>query len=481
MVAPFIKQAWAVSAVLSNMVGQGMLLSYTTSLIPALQHPDSPIKADLYTASWLASACGFAGIPGFFVSSFLMDVYGRRLAHIVVILPGIAGWLMVYFAQNIPIIMTGRLLGGFTAGATVSLGAIAIGEYSEPKYRGVFLNLKTASVCLGGMVVHILSQYATWRNIALLALIPHVLSVFITMTWSESTAWLASRGRFDESKKSFFRLRGKDEASSKELEELIKAQMERLSKPKVEKSASDRINNFFKKLIRKDFVKPFFIVITSSTLMEASGRHVFQAYALQIIGEITGSKSQSFYFTLAIDLIITCSALFSSFLVKIMRRRTLLFSTGFSAFAVLMIVCTYLTLADNGIITKDYPWIPTGIFVVYFILANLGCTPIPLALLGEVFPLPHRGVGSAVAGIWMSLGVMIGLQITPYLLVNVKVYGTFFVFGMTMGLALLILFFILPETKDRTLQEIEDYFNFGKFRDDEKDEDEESKVKMIKQ
>lgn len=426
-----------------------------------------------------AASCGISGIPGFFMSSFLMEAYGRKIAHLLVILPGTVGWLAIYYAQGVPAILLGRILGGATAGATVSLGAIVIGEFSNPKYRGVFLNLKTVSVCLGGMIVHVLDHFISWRTIAFIAIIPHILAILIVLTWPETPAWLAANGKFDESKKSFYWLREKSEASQKEIDALINAQTERLSTPKVEASKKDVIIDFFKKFTRKDFIMPLIIVTVSTILLEASGRHIFPAYALQIIGEISGDKSQSFYYTLGIDVIVTASALSSSILVKIMKRRKLLFSTGFAAVAVLMVACTYLTLVAHNKISNDQPWIAMSIFVIFFILANLGCTPIPLALLGEVFPLPHRGVGSAIAGICISLGVMVALQITPYLLVHAKVHGMFFVYGVTMGFTLAILYFVLPETKDRTLQEIEDYFNYGKFKDNT-DEVEEVKVKMVK-
>lgn len=420
---------------------------------------------------------GLAGIPGFLVSSIFMDVFGRKLAHGLVIIPGLFGWTLLYFATNVPMLMVGRFLGGFTAGATVSLGAIAIGEYTSPKYRGMFLNLKTAAVCLGGMIVHILGNYFTWRTVALCAIIPHVIAILIILTWPESPSWLAGRQEFERCEAAFYWLRGKDETSYKELEELIQAQMGRIKSTPENSTFTEKVIAFFRKFTQKDFLKPCFIILFATILLEMCGRHIFPAYALQIIEEITGSKAQSFYFTLCIDLIIVTSALFSSVLVRMMKRRTLLFSTGFSAFFVLMTVCTYIFLASRDIITKDTT-VPIVLFVLYFILANLGCTPIPLALLGELYPLAHRGAGSAVSGVAMSLGVMIGLQLTPHLLVSIKVYGTFAVYGSAMGVSLLVLYFTLPETKDRTLQEIEDYFNYGTFKI-RVNEDEDATIKMV--
>ncbi|KAJ8707538.1 hypothetical protein PYW08_010790 [Mythimna loreyi] len=481
MVSPFFRQVWIFSAVWSNMIAQGMMLGYPTCLLPGLEAPDSPIKTDLATSSWLASSCAIAGIPGFLISSFLMELYGRRRAHGFVILPGVIGWLSMYFARGIPALMIGRVLTGFTTGGTVSLGAIVVGEYSDPKYRGVFLNLKTATMSIGAMSIHIIGHFLHWRTVAVIALIPQLIALIIIYTWPESPAWLASRGEYERSEDSFYWLRGKSEASHSELEELIKAQMERRSKPALKSSCGDKCEDFFKRFTQKDFLKPLFIIFISVILLEASGRHLFPAYALQIVGEVTDSRSQSLYYTLAIDLIITSSTVCSSILVKVMKRRTLLFTTGFSACAVLMVGCIYLFLAAKEIIPNDKSWIPIGIFVIYFVLVNLGCNPIPLALFGEIFPLRHRGVGSGVAGTLLSVGVMVGLQITPYLLLNLKIYGTFAVFSCVMGISLLVLFFVLPETKDKTLQEIEDYFNYVKFKNNKVDRDEEVKVKMIKE
>ncbi|CAH0731710.1 unnamed protein product, partial [Brenthis ino] len=477
--SPDIKQSWTVMGVLLNMFGQGMVLSFPSVLLPALLKPESDIRVDLYTASWVASIIGIAGIPGFVASSLLMDIYGRKLAHAVVVVPAIISWFLVYSATNVPVLLIGRAFGGMSAGATVSLGAIVIGEYTSPRNRGMFLNLKTTAVCIGNMTVHIFGHFYTWETVALIAVIPHIAALLIICTWPESPSWLVAQKRFEESKKSFYWLRGQSEEATLEIEELIRAQKEKVEYSVSSSSIFSMFVGFLKKFTKRDFLKPLLIIVFCGLLLESCGRHIFPAYAIQIIEEVTGNKTQSFYYTLGIDLIITASALFSSVLVKLMKRRTLLLSTGFAALFVLMCVCLYLYLSSASIISKDYTWIPIGLFAIYFILANLGCTPIPLALLGEVFPLAHRGAGATAGGFLLSIYVMAGMQVTPFLLVSLKVYGTFAVFGSLMGVALVALYFILPETKDKTLQQIEDYFNFGRFKEDRVDRDEEAKMQMM--
>ncbi|KAJ8707539.1 hypothetical protein PYW08_010791 [Mythimna loreyi] len=477
--SPLLRQSWTMSAVLINMFGQGLVLSFPSSLLPALNHPDSPIKADLHTASWLGSIVGVAGIPGFLISSLLMDLYGRRITHGLVIVPAIVGWLMIYFSTNITVLMTGRFLGGLSSAATVSLGAIVMGEYTSPKYRGVFLYLKNASVCMGAMFMHIISRFLHWRTISLVSMTPLLLALGIVYTWPESPAWLLSKKKYHKSENAFYWLRGNCDDSRREITETIKAQKERMIKPKIKLTYSEELSYFFKKFTQKDFVKPAIVMVLATLVLEMSGRHIFPAYLLYIMAEITGETSQSFYYTLGSDVIITASALFASALVKMMNRRTLLFTTGFASFGVLMAVSTYLFLVSRDIIPGDKPWIPMSLMVLYFILANLGCAPIPLALVGEIYPLCHRGTGLALSGVWISICLLGGLKSTPHLIASIKVYGFFGVYGIIMGISLFILYFIMPETKDRTLQEIENYFKYGKFVNID-DDDEEANSKMIK-
>ncbi|XP_048000654.1 facilitated trehalose transporter Tret1-like [Leguminivora glycinivorella] len=465
MFSPEIKQSWAVSGILLNMLAQGMILSFSAVLLSGLKADDSTIKTDLETMSWLASVVGMACFPGFLISALLMELLGRKISQILVILPAMLGWLLIYFAKDVTTLMVGRFLGGFTAGASLTLGAVIIGEYTSPQLRGMFLNLKTAGVCVGNSLVHVLGHFYTWRTIAMFGLIPYIISFGIICTWPESPTWLAARFNFNRSEKAWLWLRGNDQNSRIEYENMANAQKQRFSETREKTSVQKHVVIFLQKFTRKDFLKPLFIILIGAILLEACGRHIFPAYALEIIEEITGDKTKTLYYTLIIDLITSLSATFSSALVRMLKRRILLFVTGGASLVILIAICTYLYLTDIDVISKDRAWMPLSMFMLYFLLANLGCTPIPLALLGEVFPVAHRGAGSAISGLILATCLMVGLKITPAMLATFKVYGTFAIFGVVLGFSLIVIYFILPETKDRTLQEIEDYFNHGRFSD----------------
>lgn len=81
-------------------------------------------------------------------------------------------------------------------------------------------------------------------------------------------------------------------------------------------------------------------------------------------------------------------------------------------------------------------------------LANCRFASMRVALLGEKILLNHKGVGSDGSQVWISICLTVSLKSTPHLLVNAGVHGLFVVNGSIMGISLLILFLILPETKN---------------------------------
>lgn len=386
----------------------------------------------------------------------------------------------MYFAQNYEALIIGRIFIGFSTGGAHLSGLLVISEYTSPANRGMFLNLKTTATLFGSGVIHFLGNFMHWRTITLMALIPQVTAFLMALTWPESPAWLATKKRYEKCEEEFYWLRGQDEKAVLEVTELIEQQKKRFSQPGFKMSIVRKILNFLRKFTQKSFLKPFIIGWFGTLLMEASGRHFFPTYALQIMKDLIHTDTLLYYYTMGVDLIVIISNAFSSFLVRVTTRRFLLFSTGISSFVVLSCLSIYLYLVSIDVLAKDRPILMMSLLIAFFFLANLGCSPLPLTFHGELFPLIHREAGTVAISAISSLSLTLVLKMTPYLLKFTQIYGTFAIFGIIMAGTLLILYFILPETKDRTMQEIDNYFTFGKFREDPCDDDY-AHLKMISQ
>lgn len=213
------------------------------------------------------------------------------------------------------------------------------------------------------------------------------------------------------------------------------------------------------KLGQKDFQKPTWIVLFVFVILEACGRHSFPAYAVKFMSAFTKDKASTLYYVLAVDGIIFLASMGSCGVVKLFRRRTLLFVSGGLSCVLLTSICIYLYLKSEHIAPETNVWLPMSLLCLYFIVLNLGTSSIALSLLGEIYPLEHRGLGTVVSGVFYSLSLLVTLKVTPALMGAIDVHGTFFVYMIFMAGALLYLYFFLPETEGKTLQEIEHHFN----------------------
>ncbi|XP_063532874.1 facilitated trehalose transporter Tret1-like isoform X1 [Cydia strobilella] len=453
------RQYWTMCGIILNIITLGYHFGYTTILLRDLKTPGSDIKLSLEAESWVVSAIAISSLISGFMVAPTLQILGRKSAHISVVLPNLIACPILYFAQDITALVIARLASGFTFGTTIFVAAIIIGEYSSPENRGVFLNAKSASYTLGVFLVHCVGIFYDWRMTALIGLIPSVLSLINTLTWSESPAWLAYRGRYEDCEASFQQLRGDSYRAKEELVLLMAVQRNlRLSKIKG-KSKIISFRQNLSKLGKKDFLRPSLIVLSVFVILESSGRHSLSAYAVRFMSAFTTNNASTLYYVLAVDGVVCICGILSCVVVKLFRRRTILFTAGGLACVLLVSICVYLYLKAIGIAPEDNNWLPLILLFMYHVVVSLGVAPIVIALLGEVYPLEHKGFGTVVSGVFFSLSVLVALKVTPALIKSIEVHGTFLVYSLCMAGSFAYLYIFLPETEGKTLQEIEHHFN----------------------
>lgn len=328
--------------------------------------------------------------------------------------------------------------------------------------------------------MHVLTHYYSWRTVALCGTIPSVICVLCNMTWPESPSWLLAKNRFAECEESFYWLRGTSDKAVQELESMFRAQKTRVLKKQNNLSRKQKLVMFLRKIKQKDFLKPFFITIFASIMKESTGRNFFLAYATDVTSQLFSDKSYQFLCIVGIDLLTIGSVGISCVLVKIMGRKTLLLVSGIPAMFFLLTASLLIFLTSRSIITEPPFLIIPIIVCLYFISGSIGISPLAFVIIGEIFPLPHRETSVAVSGNILSLAVFATMKLTPYMLEYLRLHGTFLVLAGFMLTSLIYLRFVLPETRNRTLQEIEDYFNYGRFLDDHdvKRRDDETKIML---
>ncbi|XP_023941484.2 facilitated trehalose transporter Tret1-like [Bicyclus anynana] len=447
----FWRQSIVLTADCLHSIGTGFMMSYPAVLQPAILTVNSTdVRATANEASWIAASHGLAGMLGFLMVPYLMQTLGRKTVHIGLNVFAGIGFLIFALAQSVPVLYVARVTQGLTL-CGVYVTPIMLGEYSHPKRRGYFITLKKCSVAVGSLMCHSMALCWTWRQIAVFAIVPHIASTIITLMWPESPAFLALNGRYDECGKSHTWLHGDSPKNKKELEELIATQMERREKVKNRRN----LESVMRKMLRKDFLKPFIIASLLTMLVDACGRYYMLAYVVEILSEVTGDKAIAAYCTMGADTLTIIALLVSCYVIRCCKRRNLLFTAGTTCVCLMFLTSIIVMLKTRHILGVSANWVTPMIILLNVFIVNVGVIPVCFAIIGEIFPLEHKGTGSCATGIVFTLLYALVMKFTPLMMEKTGVEGTFGIFGLFVLVGLVILYFILNETKDKTLQEIE--------------------------
>lgn len=461
---PILRQCFLTAAVSMNIIGHGSIIGFSAILIPALRQPNSHIHATTAEESWIASIIGFALILGSIIITILLDSIGRKKSHLLTIFPVLVGWVTILLVNNVAGLIAARFLQGVAMGMLGPLGSIIIGEMTDPKNRGMFLTSVSLSLTLGVLFSHTLGTYFTWQQSGLICSITTFTSLCLIIFTPESPSWLISKGRYNEASEVFFWLRGRSEIQERELERMIVAQkIARSSSITDEKSSiKTSLKRYFKHLSeagkKPEFFKPVIIMCFLYIMFQFAGINVISSYATDIIHQVVGPEANAKLLMVALDIERLICNLIAVYLMKTLKRRTLLFSSGIVCVLSYLGKGFYVYAKQNNLLPYDSQWIPIFLIGLYMFSLTVGISSIPFAVSGEIFPLEYRALGGGVSYLALSMNFFLAVKCFPVLISAMGLSLTYLLYAGIVTICMTVIWFMMPETKDRTLQEIEDGF-----------------------
>ncbi|KAM3959906.1 facilitated trehalose transporter Tret1 [Aphomia sociella] len=455
-VPPFMRQLLAVSGVILYMIGTGANIAYPGVLLEQLRQPQSELKLTLEHESWIASILGLALITGIAVAPFSLQQFGRRLTNQLSTLPSMGGWALMVTAKGPAVLLIGRSLQGFGMGVQAAAAPVSIAEYSAPKHRGAFLATIAFSFATGMLIAHVFGTLLYWRTAGIACGSVYAVALILISLSPETPPYLASKGRYNECKKAFRWFRGYDHISEKELNILLNSQKDEIKESNVPKRSKWRY--YIDVAKRPEFYKPTVIMMFMFILFQISGMTVVPSYTVPMMHEVTDGSVEPNISMLMVDVLRFATAVLACIVVNKFNRRTVLFLGVSISVVSLLLASTLLYLRDFGYIPEDYKWIPIVPTLLYIFGKTLGILPIPWAIAGEIFPLAYRSLGSGISGMFLSIMFFVVVKTAPTSFKDIGVNGTFCVYAFCITLCGVFLYYLLPETKGKTLYEIECHF-----------------------
>uniref|UniRef100_A0A2A4JT91 Major facilitator superfamily (MFS) profile domain-containing protein n=1 Tax=Heliothis virescens TaxID=7102 RepID=A0A2A4JT91_HELVI len=460
--SPFLKQCFVTSAVGINLIGHGAMVGFSAVLLPQLRQHGSGIATSKEADSWIASVIGVTLLIGSFIASPIMGRYGRKVAHYTISASALVGWLTTLLAESVEVILLGRIIGGLSFGMMLPLRSILIGEYTSPKNRGAFLTTISLTQGAGIFFVHLVGSLLSWRRTALVCLFLPFISLVMTLFTPESPSWLVSKGRYKECREVFHWLRGDEE--EQELEAMIQA---RINFEKTVKNNQKKLN-LAATMQKREFYKPIILMVHAYAMGQLSGGASTAAYATTIIKLIMNPDVNADAWMIALDsqrIIVNTIAIF---IINRFKRRTMIFLSGGLCVGSHLAIVAYVYCKQTGFLTYEALWIPGILLNLHFFSMSVGMVPLPSVIAGEVFPLEYRSIAGSISLAAVAGTMFLVLKTFPGLVESVGITGTYLVYAGLLTYCLVVIWFLMPETKGRTLQEIEDEYRGKRVVDEER-------------
>ncbi|XP_052745398.1 facilitated trehalose transporter Tret1 [Bicyclus anynana] len=463
MEAGLLEECFVTAAVGLNIISFGCTIGFPAILLPQLT--GSKILLSKEQESWYAAILPLSVLIGNFVTPPIMDGFGRKVTHYALTIISLVGWCITIIANSFEALIIGRFWQGIAAGLLTTLRSVLIGECTRPEHRGAFLTTVSISQAFGVFFVHLVGSFLSWQRTAIICVfVPFVSLVMVAYT-PKSPSWLLKKGRYDECKEVFRWLRGSD--AEDELSQMIQA---RLAYKRAEIKNPSFTRHWFINLIsiirKREFYKPVILMVISNILMHISGASTFSPYAILILGLLMGSDANIYFWMVFLDTNRFVTNILAIYIINRVKRRTMVLATGVLSVASHVAIACYVYFKQNG---WDYEgiWLPALLINLQFLAVGTGMVPMPQVIGGEIFPLEYRSIGGTIS-MAAGVGIMfVALKTFPNLTQNVGLEGTYGLYAVILLVNLIALMLWLPETKGKTLQQIEDELRGDTFRDGE--------------
>ncbi|CAH3993291.1 facilitated trehalose transporter Tret1-like isoform X1 [Pieris brassicae] len=451
---PFRRQAFVSMGSFLLSFSAGATAGISAIIIPQLLHEEGRHKYSTEMMSWVAAMSSLALLFGNMISGYLMERFGRRMSQIILSMFYISGWLIIGFSTNIYYMLVGRFITGFCQGWLGPLGPVFIGEISSPAYRGLFLAGLSLSIASGVFMSHLFGTFLHWSHASILCALFPLLGCVILYFSPESPSWLASKNDIDKCKKSFYWYRGTSLVMQNELDKML-AEYEKKKevKPKWE-TLKDNIQ-------KPEFWKPLCIMIVFFIVTQLSGINVICAYTTDIMKVLIGNNKNTYTAMLATDVLRVVALISACILLRRIGRRPLAIFSGVFTTLSLITLSIYLYLVEKRIIRHISPLISLGLMAIYIVVSNLGISPLPWNMVGEVFASETKGLGSGISVMMTSMAFFGTVKTAPAMFHTIGHHGTYLFYGLSTLCGTVFLYFFLPETRGKTLLQIAEHFRYG--------------------
>jgi sugar porter (SP) family MFS transporter len=433
----------------------GLLFGYDTGVISGAIGPlEQRFALSPRGVGWVASCALLGCIFGAASAGTISDRFGRKKLLIISAVLFLVSALGTALPRNLTEFIIFRFIGGLGVGAASLTSPMYIAEISPARIRGRMVSVNQFAIVSGFLVVYFANYFIAlgreeawivqsgWRWMFGSESIPASLLLVLALFIPESPRWLTKQKRSDEALGILSRVDGTQYAKTELLEI---------------KDAMAHESGSIRQLFQPGMKIVLVIGIVLAILQQVTGINAVLYYAPEIFKNLGSETQTALLQTVVVGAVNIGFTIIAIWMVDRLGRRPLML-IGAAGMG--------LTLLSLGF---AFYFNQTGLWVLLFVLAYIGCFamslgPVTWVILSEIFPTGIRGRAMAIATVILWISCFVVSQTFPMMdknewLVEKFHHGfSFWVYAAFCVLEVLFVWRFIPETKGKTLEEIEKHW-----------------------
>lgn len=421
----------------------GLLYGYDMGVISgALLFIKNDIHLNSFTEGLVVSSMLIGAIVGSGASGSLSDKLGRRRLVFIISIVFIIGSLVLAIAPSMVVLVLGRLIIGLAIGGSTAIVPVYLSEMAPTDQRGSLSSLNQLMITIGILASYLVNlAFASiegWRWMVGLAVVPSLILMLGVYYMPESPRWLLEH-RSEQAARQVMAITRNQEEVNREVEEMKEV---------------SRISESTWSVLKSKWLRRVLIIgCIFALFQQIIGINAIIYYAPTIFNKAGLGSSTSILGTVGIGTVNVIVTIIAIQIVDKINRKTLLV-IGNAGMVLSLIIMTVLvwTIGLNSTVGV---WIIVACLTLFIIFFGFTWGPVLWIMLPELFPMRARGAATGIAALTLSIGSLIVAQLFPPLTSVMSIEKVFLIFAVIGILALIFVVKYLPETRGRSLEEIE--------------------------
>lgn len=435
-------------------------------MIPYLTSEKSHLPVTKNQSDIISSIFTIGLIMGYLLNPLIIDRIGRKKTLLIYTIPQMISWLLIIFIKKYSALLIGRIICGFGYGGGICALTVYLSEIGTLKNRGIFLVMIPVFINLGFLCVMIIGAYSTFNILnCVMLLVPLIFCV--TFVFIPDSLYFREKNQEDEKMTNLLNSRELENMNFEKYEKY--EQIFESGKNDIETKIDDKGGNFqfkemrfYKLLSNSCNRRALLILVILSATIPLSGAVPVLFYTQQLLS-YSGFSIRAEECTIILAGITIIACLISVPLVERVKRKVILLYSGILCTIGMIIVGIFFLMEKQNIDVTSLRWVPLFGLTLYSFMNTFGFLNLFYIFQGELFSSEVKSQAVTTCKIVITFFMFLSLVRFQEMVNILGLHVIFFVFAGIAAMGTYFVFIITPETKGKSVEEIQLLMKSRKF------------------